>query len=66
MYAPFANIIPVDAFLAGVIMGVFDDETGYGFFLNDYLEEAEEVNLSDLVDYLTKARIYKNVVWYNK
>lgn len=64
--ALYANIIPVNEFLTGVIMGVFDAESGYGFFLNESLEEKDEVDLFDLEDFLTKARIYKNVIWYNK
>lgn len=64
--APYANIIPVNEFLTGVIMGIFDAESGYGFFLNKSLEEKDEVDLFDLEDFLTKARIYKNVIWYNE
>lgn len=47
-------------------MGIFDAESGYGFFLNESLEEKDEVDLFDLEDFLTKASIYKNVIWYNE
>lgn len=47
-------------------MGIFDAESGYGFFLNESLEEKDEVDLFDLEDFLTKARVYKNVIWYNE
>ena len=63
---PYANVIPVNEFLVGIIMGVFDTESGYGFFLNESLEETDEVDLFDLEDFLTKARIYKTVIWYNE
>ena len=63
---PYANIIPVNEFLVGIIMGVFDAKSGYGLFLNESLEETDEVDLFDLEDFLTKARIYKNIIWYNE
>lgn len=66
MIAPYANIIPINEFLVGLVLGIFDFKTGYGFFLNDENEECEEINLGDLQDFMNKTYQYKNIIWYNR
>lgn len=66
MIAPYANIIPINEFLVGLVLGIFDSKTGYGFFLNDENEECEEINLEDLQDFMNKTYQYKNIIWYNR